>query len=254
MQREWFIAAGLLVVLLIAQEVGYRAGMRSRARTDSRETGQIGAVQAAVLGLLGLLLGFSFSGASNRFLERQDLITSEANAIGTAYLRADLLDEPHRTDLREGLRKYTEHRLRVSQSLRRGIGEADVAQISNLHNAIWKAAAEGANAKPVVALAVLPPVNDVIDVHSLRVYSGMKHLPVLVMVLLIGSSVLAIGVMAYGTGLAGKRHFMLHSALALLIGVALWTTIDLDHPRAGLLKLSDEPLAALRFDASPPSR
>ncbi len=254
MQQEWFIAAGLLVILLIAQEVGFRAGMRSRARTDSREGGQIGAVQAAVLGLLGLLLGFSFSGASTRFLERQDLITSEANAIGTAYLRADLLDEPHRTALRDGLRKYTEHRLRISQNLRRGIAEADSAEIANLQNSVWRAAADGSNAKPGVALAVLPPVNDVIDIHSLRVYSGMKHLPGLVMVLLVGSSVLAMGVMAYGTGLAGKRHFMLHGALALLIGVALWTTIDLDHPRVGLLQLSDEPLAALRFEAPPSSR
>ncbi|MGH7132329.1 MAG: hypothetical protein ACREJO_10335 [Phycisphaerales bacterium] len=238
--------------LCIALEVGFRFGRSSKKSREGADGGQIGAVQGAVLGLLGLLLGFSFAGASARFLDRQDLITTEANAIGTAYLRADLLDEPHRTSLRAALQRYTEHRIAVSPTLTsRNMSEA-FAESDRLQGEVWRAAAAGCNAKPAVVLAVLPPVNDVIDVHSLRVAAGLKHLPALVLGLLFGSSLLAMFVMGYGSGFSGRRMEMLNASLMILIGLALWTTVDLDHPRAGLLRLSDEPLKAIRFDAPAP--
>src|SRR5689334_2396428 len=110
MLHDLIIAMGVLATLLIALEVGFRAGRRSAAEADPRALGQIGAVQGAMLGLLGLLLAFSFAAAAARFFERQDLIVSEANAIGTSYLRADLLEEPHRSALQTALQQYTTHR------------------------------------------------------------------------------------------------------------------------------------------------
>jgi hypothetical protein len=90
------VAVGILLVLFASLEAGFRFG---RARgSDAGASAQIGTVQGALLGLLGLLLGFSFAAAGARFIERQDLIVSEANAIGTAYLRADLLEEPFRAN------------------------------------------------------------------------------------------------------------------------------------------------------------
>ena len=98
-------------------------------------------------------------------------------------------------------------------------------------------------------LAVLDPVNAVIDVHSSRLAARRKHLPVLVLTLLVSCSVLSVGVIGYGCGLSRQRHLIMTGSLALLVGAALWITIDLDRPRQGWIRLSDAPLQALKFDA-----
>ncbi len=241
------IALGLLVALIVALEIGFRAGRWSASEPDAKAGAQVGAVQGAVLGLLGLLLGFSFSAAASRFMERQDLIVQEANAIGTAYLRADLIDDANAAGLRGALHAYTKHRIEESPKLRHGLSAESAAKIDQLQARIWAAARDGVNAKPIVALAVLDPVNQVIDLHTLRMAAGMKHLPYLVLWLLIACSALAVGVIGYGFGLNGKRRVPLTMPLAIVVCGALWITIDLDHPRAGLLRLSDAPLAALKF-------
>ena len=250
MLLDLMIAPGLLILLFIAQEVGVRAGLRKRAAAEAggAAAGQVGAVQGAVLGLLGLLLGFSFAGAATRFLERQDLITTEANAIGTAYLRADLLGQPHQAALKAALKDYTLHRVVLSKNFRGGISSERHAEFEAFHARIWNAAREGVVANVAIAQVMLPPVNDVIDTHSLRIAAGRKHLPPQIVGLLIGCSVIAMAVMGYGSGLSGKRATLLLSSLILLIGTALWTTIDLDHPRSGLIQLSDAPLEMLKFE------
>lgn len=246
------IALALLAGLALALEIGFRAGRRATQEGDSKAGAQLGSIQGAIIGLLGLLLGFSFAAAGSRFLERQDLIVREANAIGTATLRSDLLPEPHRSNLRGALQRYTQHRLELSQRLGRGIGSADAAEIDRLHARMWRAAADGVAAAPGAMLVVVPAVNEVIDVHSLRVGAGRKHLPPLVLWLLIGCSVLSVAVIGYGCGTGKRRRGSLTTPLTLMIWAALWITIDLDHPRAGLMRLSDAPLESLRFDPPAP--
>jgi hypothetical protein len=114
---------------------------------------------------------------------------------------------------------------------------------------IWAAARAGVADRPAVALAVLGPVNEVIDLHTVRLAAGRKHLPLPVVGLLVACSLLAIGVIGYGNGLGGERSATLTVPLVILISSALWITIDLDHPRAGLIQLSDAPLAALKLGA-----
>ncbi len=241
------VALGVLLLLLTGLEVGYRLGSRTAGGPDSRAGSQVGTVQGALLGLLGLLLGFSFAAAGARFLERQDLIVDEANAVGTASLRADLMTKEARTEFRRALREYTTHRLKVSREIRRGLKEADQLEIERFHDRLWNTAVRGVDGRADYAVVVLPAVNDVIDLHSTRVAAGHKHLPMLIMGLLVACSVLAVGVIGYGAGIGRRRRLALTMPLALLIGVALWVTIDLDRPRAGLLQLNDEPLGrALR--------
>jgi hypothetical protein len=246
--EDLLTAAALLAILLVGLEAGFRAGRRAKGESDAT-SGQVGAIQGAILGLLGLLLAFSFAAAGSRFIERQDLIIAEANAIGTAYLRADLLDEPHRSELRAVLKRYTERRLEVSRDLRNGLSPAALEEIERLHAGIWRAATSGVAARPAAMIGVLPPVNEVIDLHSTRLAAAAKRLPPIVMGLLILNSVFAVAVMGYGCGIGRERRAPLTSVLALLIGAALWITIDLDKPRAGLIQLSDAPLESLDFDA-----
>ena len=247
--QEAALAGGLLVLLLGALEVGYRAGAREARDVHPVGGSQVGTVQGAILGLLGLLLAFSFAAAGTRVLERQDLITREANAIGTAYLRADLLDGPHRKDLRTALSRYTEHRIAASRDLHGvSVGQVLADEVQRLHADIWRAASTGVADRPAVALAVLAPVNDVIELNSTRVAATRKHLPLPVMGLLVACSLLAIGVIGYGNGLGGERSVPLTVPLAILIATALCITIDLDHPRAGLIRLNDAPLVDLKLE------
>jgi hypothetical protein len=87
----------------------------------------------------------------------------------------------------------------------------------------------------------------VINLHTTRLAAARKHLPLPVMSLLIGCSALSIGVIGFGCGLSGQRSRMMTGALVLLITATLWITVDLDHPRAGLLQLNDAPLAELNL-------
>lgn len=245
---ELLVAVGLYAGLMLSVEVGFRAGRRGTRNGEKGGGGPVGTIQAAALGLLGLLLGFSFSGAASRFIERQDLVTREANAIGTAYLRAELLGEPYRADLRASLRSYTKHHIEVSERLKGGIDADDANEVERQHAAIWKAARDGVEAKPALTVAVLSPVNEVIDLYSTRIAAGRKHLPALVLGLLFACSSIALAAIGFGCGMAGRRLMPLTGALAFLIGTALWTTLDLDHSRRGVIRISDAPLKALKFD------
>jgi len=245
--NELLTGGGLLIGLMISLEVGYRLGRRAARGGENAGSGQIGAVQGAMLGLLGLLLGFSFGGAASRFIERQDLIVQEANAIGTAYLRAELLDEPHGGDIRQTLAQYVRHRLEVSKSLASGYRPETEAEVAAFHGRLWAGARDGVRAKPEMSEVVLEPVNEVIDLHATRTAAGRKHLPIPVLSLLIACSLLALAVIGFGCGLSGRRSLTMTVSLAILVAATLWITIDLDYPRSGIIRLSDVPLEQLKL-------
>src|SRR5688572_3645576 len=183
---ELAIPAVLVVGLFVAVEAGYAIGRRRAAAGRELPGGaQVGAIQGAMLGLLGLLLGFSFAGAASRFIDRQDLIVQEANAIGTAYLRADVIPEPNASEVRHVLADYVAHRLEASKHLAEGLPPNFEAEVAAFHARLWHAAKEGVLARPEMAVAVLDPVNEVIDLHSTRLAAGRKHLPKVVLGLLV---------------------------------------------------------------------
>ena len=244
---EIVIAIALLGGLLIAVEVGFRLGRHAPKSTGDPSGSLTGAIQGATLGLLGLLLGFSFAGAAGRYIDRQDLITADANAISTTYLRADLLIAPHDQRLRREIEAYLAHRLEASTRLRAGLTTQDVEHVQDLHGGMWRAAVEGVKETPAATLAVLNPLNEVIDLHSSRVAAGRKHLPGLVLALLVVCAALAVGVIGYGCGLSGNRTLAMTVPLVVVIAAALWTTIDLDHGRIGLIRISDQALHDLRL-------
>jgi hypothetical protein len=252
---ELGIAIGLLFGVFAALEVGYRLGRHHLAVGGTApSSGQIGAIQAAMLGLLGLLLGFSFAGAQSRFVDRQDLVVKEANAIGTAHRRADLLPDPDASQMRQVLAEYVAYRLKASQHIGTGLEPAAEAEAARFHARLWQVAKDGSLTRPELAKAVLDPVNAVMDLHAARTAARRRHLPFVVLLLLISCSMLSMSVIGYGCGVnAGARWPWLNGSLAILIAAALWTTIDLDHPRAGLIHLSDESLETLDLKASMPA-
>src|SRR6187401_1993461 len=111
-RNQWLFGLIVAAVLLALAEAGYRIGLRIYARKDEARRSQVGGVQGAILGLMGLLLGFTFSMAVNRYEIRRAMVLKEANAVGTAWLRASLLPEPHPGPARELFRRFVETRLK----------------------------------------------------------------------------------------------------------------------------------------------
>src|SRR5512137_431463 len=110
-------AAGLLVGMVLLLELGRHLGRRRQSKDEERARAGLGAVEGAVFALLGLLLAFTFSGAASRFDARRQLIVEEANAVGTAWLRLDLLPANAQPELRDLFRRYLDSRLAVYQKL-----------------------------------------------------------------------------------------------------------------------------------------
>lgn len=244
---EVLIAFALLLGLVVALEIGFRGGRRAVREREAPSIPQLGAIQGATLGLLGLLLGFSFAGAATRYMDRQHLIVREANAIGTAYLRADLLDDDRAAQVREILEEYLQHRVEVAPRMILGLTRDDRAAVAGFHDRLWRTAADGVRDSPGQMVAVLNPMNEVIDLHGERIAAARRHLPGLVMGLLMVCSLLAVGAIGYGCGTSKRRCIPMTGALTILIAITLWTIIDLDYPRAGIIKLSDRPLAELEL-------
>jgi hypothetical protein len=241
---EWLVVGGLMVSMLAAAEIGFRLGCRSKLGADDRS--QVGVLQGAMLGLLGLLLGFAFSGATSRFMERQQVIVAEANAMGTAYLRADLLPAEAAEGLRAELRRYAEKRIELFREVDPAAAARLDREMGEMHPKLWYVARAGVAAKPEVIMAVLPPVNEVIDLLAKRNAMTRMHMPGLVVVVLIAAAGIAMATIGYGSGLVKRRPRVLTLCFAALIALVMWITIDLDYPRAGMIRMSEQPLVDAR--------
>ncbi|HVJ81070.1 MAG TPA: hypothetical protein VNC50_08375 [Planctomycetia bacterium] len=243
---EISVAATLVFVVFGAAEIGRRVGLRHHRLDPDAARPQLGTIQASILGLLALLLGFNFSGAAARFIDRQDLMVDEANAIGTAWLRADLLDEPARGDYRKLLREYVDNRLLLSKSGDLPSIEAGLQTAERLQARMWSVAVDGVKNAKGRELSVLPPLNETIDLHAKRLSAAQRHAPRPVTALIVACAAIAIGSVGYGGGVAAERGRALTVVLAVLVVATLWVTIDLDHPREGLIRISPAPLEALQ--------
>ncbi len=248
---EIIVAVCIIILLAIAIECGFRFGIAAQIGAVRRgrgelPSGQIGAIQGAVLGLLGLLLGFSFAGASSRYAERQHLVVAEANALGTLRLRAQLLDEPHRGNLLRILSEYIDVRIARLDATTPAERLTLLTKAESLQDSIWNNAKEGVEAKPLTIMAVLPPTNEVLDLYTTQRAASRRHLPAPVVILLIGSAMLAMATVGYGSGITGRRQFGLITAVGLLVASTLCTTLDLDYPAAGIIHVDDTPIRALK--------
>lgn len=243
----WAISLITLVALFLAAEIGRRFGLVERVRHRRRARVGVGTVQAAVFGLLGLLLAFTYGFVSSRAEARRELITVEANAIGTAYLRADLLRGPGSDELRPLLREYTKNRLIGDGRISREELARKVALSEQHHAQMWsivmRAAAEGGY--DAGDSLVIASINDVIDTHTLRMRAYSYRIPGPVVVMLIGVAGVAIALTTFNLGVSGRRGIGLSALLVVMIAAVMLLILDVDYPRSGLVRISDAPLEEL---------
>ncbi|MEZ5830636.1 MAG: hypothetical protein R3D05_05615 [Dongiaceae bacterium] len=240
--NEVLIIAGLVAGGLAAAEVGYRFGSRFHPKDDTFR-GQFDIVRGATFALVAFLIGFAFSGAGSRYVDRLDIIVKEANALGTAWLRTDLLSEPARGQVKAALKEFAANQLALLQS--HSWEEADrlSGKVGELQRAVWSEAIAGVQSDPSAARLVLPALNDVFDLQSAHVAMAHRHLPTPILIVLLVTAALSLVLVGFGNGRSGRRFLLLDGVYATVLAVALWMTIDLDHPRQGIIQTSTQPVA-----------
>lgn len=249
-QLAILISTGLFISMLVCLEVGYRVGFRNVEALPTAHEG-IGAIEAAIFALLGLLLGFSFSGATTRLDARRQAIVSEANAIGTAYLRLDMLPLSEQSELRQLFREYVNARLGAYDQIpNMKAFRQEIVQAGQLQQQIWARTVAASRNDPTQnsARLLIPAVNEMIDITTARTIAIDTHLPWLVFSLLVAIG-LSSGVVAGYAMAKRRRRSWLHMVLyAASIGITVYTVTDLDYPRSGLIRLSsaDQALEQLK--------
>jgi hypothetical protein len=245
---ELLVALGLIAGVVAAHELGFWLGSLTRS-TDESFDRQVALVRTSTAALVAFLIGFAFSGAASRFIERLDIIVKEANALGTAYLRADTIAEPQRGELKAALREYTADRVQLLSGEKRDQIEPLLAKVSGLHQRMWRPAIKATQDNAPLMAVVLPPINEVIDLHSVHLAMARRHLPLPLMAALLGTAAIGVGMLGFGNGRVGRRFSLLDSIYGVVLAVALWMTIDLDYPGIGIIGVTNrsvvETLAAM---------
>ncbi len=232
------LSIGLCAAMLGCSQLGYRLGLRQQAATDS--SSQVGVIEGAILGLLGLLLGFTLQSSMSHLDEKRLLIVQESNAIGTAYLRVDLLDHSDQPEMRRLFRSYLEARLRVYDTVETG-GDPQQATTQTLQwqQQIWNKAIKSSNSQDtqVSVGLVIRALNDMIDVTAARTFAYRVKLPALIITLLCGVAIVSSIIIGYA--MARQKHLssVYAAAFSLIISATIYTLLDLDNPRFGLIRL-----------------
>ena len=243
-RNQWLFGLLVGVVLLGLTEAGYRIGLRLYATRDEARRTQISGVQAAVLGLLGLLLGFTFSMAVNRYELRRDMVLKEANAAGTAWLRASLLPEAERAPARELLRRYVETRLEYQKVSYDPVQLAEGLRLSGeIEHDLWQQAEAAAKESPTpITATFINALNEMIDTDAERVAAHRNRIPTAVWVLLVLVSSIGCLTSAYGSGAQGARSAFTSFLLPLLITIVIIFIFDLMHTHQGVVSISQQPM------------
>ena len=247
--EPWLLFVGLFGLFLVAVEGGFRVGRRQEAGINDKARIEITTGEAAVLGLLALLLSFSFSMSGSRYEIQRGLVSEEANAIGTTYLRARLLPEPHRTEVAGLLREYVDVRLEFyAAGMDREKLQKAYDKTEQLHNRMWAEAVAAAeqDQRAVTTGLFVQSLNDVIDLHAKRVTALENRVPLPMFLMLVFVAATAMGLMGYASGTTVHRNLIMTTMVALLIATIIALIVDLHRPRQGLIRVSQQSMIDLR--------
>ncbi|WP_066731286.1 DUF4239 domain-containing protein [Cupriavidus sp. D384] len=236
------LCVGLFASILVAMDVGRLVWQwQVNAGREPESTG-VGAVTSAIFALLGLLIAFTFSGAASRFEARRTLVVQEANDIGTAYLRLDLLRTPVRDELRETFRQYLDARLQAYRAVpdREGVAQA-LARASELRDRLWERSVEESPRASTTSatMLLLPALNAAFDTASTRLASTMEHPPSVIYALLLALSWIGALFAGYGMARRGPRNWLHALLFAVTLAATLYVIVDLEFPRLGLIRVDE---------------
>jgi hypothetical protein len=234
-------AVGLCAGMLICLEIGRRLGLRGLARNPQAVTSGHGVVVSAVFGLYSLMVAFTFSGAPARLDVRRQLIAAEANAIGTAYLRVDLLPAEAQPALRELFRRYVDSRLDVARNAGDiEAAKAELAKSAGIQEEIWTqavAATRLPGGHLDAAKLLLPALNSMIDITTTRTMAAKIHPPLVIFALLFLLALVCSVLAGYGMADSTKRNWLYISAFVAASVISVYVILDIENPRTGFIRI-----------------
>lgn len=242
---SYFVSLGLFALMVAAMFLASAFGKAQSSAVDTEARSQANAVQGSRLGFLALLLGFTFSLALGRYDQRSAEVVNEANAIGTAWLRTDLVSDPRRDEVKALLVRYGTVRASAAvvpadeQDRRAELVRAAEEVFAKL----WlEATAEARDVGGPVAMAFAASLNDMVDALSTRDAAIDRHVPELVLFLLFGTFIMLGAVTGYASGVSNVRPGVPIYAMMALIVVLVFLIVDLDRPRRGLIEVDQSKL------------
>lgn len=253
---DWIYESDLLVLypmtialILGAAEIGAWLGRRGNA---SKET-DISTLTGAALGLLALLLGFSFSLALSRFDARRTLVLEEANAIGSTANFALMLPETAQKPILGMLRDYTDVRIGLGVPHDPSKLERDTARSLDLQARLWQEAVAVTATAPqsLPAYRFVASLNELNNIHERRLTALRYHVPGAVMFMLIGVAMVAMAFTGYHAGGRENRGRVATLIMSLVVTVVIMLIVDLDQPARGLVEVSVRPLTDAKLGIPP---
>lgn len=231
-----------ILLIAAAGEIGNRLGLRLSHL--ERNTGDIGILTGAALGLLALLLAFTFSIALSRYDTRRDVVLAEANAIGSTANFALMLPEPQRSAILDLTRDYGQIRLALGIPYDPEKLARDIAASLDVQSRLWSEAAALSVSEPqsLPLHRFIDSLNDMNNVHEVRLSALRAHVPAEVMFALMIVAMVAIGFAGYNTGSNGSRRRFATLMMAVTIGGLTVIIVDLDRPARGLIRVSVQAL------------
>ena len=252
---SWVSVAAAAVLLGIGMvaliEGGRHLALRRMRRAPVGQQSGASAVDGAVFALFGLLIAFTFSGAGARFDARRALVTEEANAIGTAWLRLDLLPPAAQPDLRALFRTYLDSRLETYRKLPDlAAAQEEMARSTELQGQIWTQAVSAMRESntTTAGMLLLPALNQMIDITTTRTMATQMH-PPLVVFFMLGVLALVSALLAgHGMASGGQRSWVHVLSFATIIATTVYVIVDMEYPRFGLIRVDavDQVLRDLR--------
>lgn len=239
------LALFLFALLILSCELGFRVGQAIGRRAPvSGEVPGIGAITAGMLGLLAFTLALSISIAQGRFEARRGMVVTEANAIGTAWLRAGLVEGAEGPEIRRLLADYT--RLRIDYTTHgpdpAGIAGLDAAT-GTMQAAIWREMTGLAQRLPnPITASLAASLNEVFDAALSQRFAFESRVPSEILWMQLTGSVLAIGALGYQLGRDGRRFPILSTLLIAMWVGGMLLIVDLSRPREGDITPDPRPL------------
>ncbi len=253
-EHPFITGALLFAAVLLAIEAGRRIGIRRRLGGKEDAPG-LGAIEGIVFALLGLIIAFSFSGAAQRFDARRDLIVNEANAIGTAQLRIDLLPAASQPAMHDAFNRYIASRIAAYERIANPDAfRAAVAESTLIQREIWgiaTAAGRRPDALPSANMLLLPALNEMFDISAARAFATLMHPPLVIHAMLIGLALVASLLLGIGLSPRQRRAWLHPVSFALVLAGIIYVIIDLEYPRAGLIRIDSFEDAVVRTSLKP---
>ncbi len=228
-----------VAVLLAAAEIGHIFGSRTVGEAN------VSTLEGAILGLMALMIGFTFSMALSRFDARRDAVLNEANSIGTTALRARLLPAPYDGESVRLLLDYARVRLGFSGSaLTPGEVDAAIARSNDIQEALWlRAKAVAAKDNAMVPTGIyIQSLNEVFDNQEKRLTALRNRVPNIVFFALYAIAAVSVGFTGYTSGLEAKRWRLPVYVMSTLAAGVILLIQDIDRPGAGFISVSQQPM------------